>query len=56
MLKPGDGSVNWPALISLVIALAFLATLIWRAEMGEEVTMNVRGVGQVPVVANGASR
>jgi hypothetical protein len=56
MLKPGDGSLNWSALIGLIIVLAILATVIWRAEMGEEVTLNVRGAGQAPVVAEGASR
>ncbi|WP_161495055.1 hypothetical protein [Caulobacter sp. BP25] len=51
MLKPGDGSLNWPALIGLVVVLVILATVIWRADMGEEVTLNVRGAGQVPVAA-----
>lgn len=51
MLKPGDGSRNWPALIGLVFVLAILATVIWRAELGEEVTLNVRNLGEVPVVA-----
>ncbi|MDR6627601.1 hypothetical protein [Caulobacter segnis] len=48
--------MNWSALIGLLVVLAMLATMIWRAEMGEEVTLNVRGAGQAPVVAEGASR
>lgn len=56
MLKPGDGSRNWPALIGLIIVLAIMATVLWRVDMGEEVTVNVKGLGEVPVVAHGASR
>jgi hypothetical protein len=56
MIKPPDGSQRWPALIGLIIVLAILGSLIWRAEMGEEVTMGVKGVGKYPVVAHGTPR
>lgn len=49
MLQPNDGAPNWAALIGLAFVIAVFAVVLWQSANGQDVTIGVKGVGQVPV-------
>lgn len=50
MLEPGNDN-RARAIVGLAVLAAVLAVLVWRMASGDDVTINARPVGEVPVVA-----